>query len=127
MKAIALALAALLGATFAAQSAFAHRSGHHRHHGTHHGFALGLIIGAPLGYSYGRHAYEPYGYAYRYYVPQAPESVTAAPPHYAGPPVESRALLPNYSYFCDRTNAYYPDVTECSGGWTTFAPEPLRY
>lgn len=126
MKTIALALAALLGMTFAADSALAHRSGHHRHHGAHHGFALGLLIGAPLGYHYGRHAYAPYGHAHRYTLPRPPDSVTAAPPHYAGPPAESRALLPNYAYFCDRTNAYYPDVTECAGGWTYFPTEPPR-
>jgi len=124
MKTITLALAALLGATFAAEPAFAHRGGHHRQHGAGHGFALGLIIGAPIGYHYGRPGHAPYGQVQRYYRPLPSESVTAAPPHYAGPPVESRALLPNYGYFCDRTNAYYPDVTECTGGWTTFPPEP---
>jgi len=127
MKKVTLALAVQLCVAFAAESAFAHHGGHHRHHGAHHGFALGLFIGAPLGYYYGRHDYAPYGHIHRYSVPAPPESVTAAPPHYAGPPVESRALLPNYAFFCDRTNAYYPDVTECAGGWTYFPPESRRY
>lgn len=123
------ALAVALAAVLASEAALAHRGGHHRHHGSGTGFALGLIIGAPLGYYYGRHAYAPYGHVERYYYapPPPPAAVTAAPPHYAGPPVESRVLLPNYSYFCDRTNAYYPDVTECAGGWTYFPPEPRRY
>jgi len=122
-----VALAVALAAAVASDAALAHRGGYPRHHGSHAGFALGLVIGAPLGYYYGRGPYAPYGHVYRYYVPPPPDSVTAAPPHYAGPPLESRALLPNYSYFCDRTNAYYPDVTECEGGWTYFPPEPSRY
>jgi hypothetical protein len=30
----------------------------------------------------------------------------------------------HYWYFCPQSNAYYPYVRECAGGWQRVAPQP---
>ncbi|MBI3375282.1 MAG: hypothetical protein HY017_26480 [Betaproteobacteria bacterium] len=57
---------------------------------------VGVFLGAPL--------YAPY------YYPPAPLYMEQAP-------------NPNYWYFCPDSNAYYPYVQQCPGGWQHVVPQ----
>lgn len=108
------------GATSAAWA----RSGHF-HHG--HGHArVGIYLGIPLAGSYyypPRYYYPPQYYSY------APPPVIVAP---AAPPVyieqaeqqASAQLPPNYWYYCNNPQGYYPYVKDCQAGWQKVAPQP---
>lgn len=87
--------------------------GGHRHFRPH----IGLFIGAPL--------FAPWYYSPppAYYPP-----VVVAPP---SPPVyiergydEAPARGENYWYYCEDSQAYYPYVKRCPGGWRKVLPEP---
>ena len=68
------------------------------------GARVGVFIGAPL--------YAPFFYpAPSYYYSPAPVYIEQAP-------------TPAYWYFCPETNAYYPYVQECPGGWQPVLPQP---
>lgn len=118
---LAFALLALAGSG----SAWADRG--HGYYGGHGGYrgSFGVIINPwPLGYY--PPAYYPY-YPPAYYPPAYyPPVVTvqpAAPPVYveqAPPPAET-----NYWYYCSGSNAYYPYVKDCPGGWQQVKPYPL--
>jgi len=131
-KKILLALGLLLGAT-AAGSALAH-------HGHYHSrFSIGIGIGAPWYYP-APYYYAPYYPAYYppypYYVPapaaaEAPAYIergdSGAPAYVergdeAAPPPRRRAE--GSWYFCQESNAYYPYVSQCPGGWQRVAPRP---
>ena len=58
----------------------------------------------PLG-AYGRPYWEPYPY---------PPVVMAPPPRSMSNPAP---LPPQYWYYCDAAQAYYPYVQECPGEW----------
>jgi hypothetical protein len=58
-------------------------------------------------------------------------------PYYATPPVavqqdpsvyiqqsQSQPQQPNYWYYCQNPQGYYPYVQQCSGGWMTVVPQP---
>lgn len=68
-----------------------------------------------------------YGGGYPYY----------SDPYYAAPPVavqqdpsvylqqsQSQPQQPNYWYYCQNPQGYYPYVQQCSGGWMTVVPQP---
>ncbi len=71
-----------------------------------------------------------YGPAYPYY-PYPYYSY----PYYGGPPAvvqqdpqvyiqqpEPQAQQPNYWYYCQNPQGYYPQVQQCPGGWMTVVP-----
>lgn len=95
------------------------------------GFGLGVAAGSLLGYpyyyqpyypyySYGPY-YDPYWYApaYRPYtrviVPEQEPEYTEEPV-YSGP-ARTRATTGGSWYYCRKSNAYYPYVRSCAGGW----------
>jgi hypothetical protein len=76
---------------------------------------VGVGIGVPFyGYGYGYAPYAPY-----YYPPAvvyAPPPVAyAAPP--APPPAPNYAPPPQFSYYCNNPQGYYPSVPSCSTPW----------
>ncbi len=83
-----------------------------------HGVGVGISFGFPYfwpGYYPGYYAGYPYGYAY-------PGPAYAYPGPTSGAYVEQdyaqAAPAPQQDwYYCAGSNAYYPYVTECPGGW----------
>ena len=57
-------------------------------------------------------------YPYGYYA--APPVVVQSPPVY----VEPEQPQQNYWYYCQDSQAYYPYVKNCPGGWMKVVPEP---
>ncbi len=89
-------------------------------------FGLGLATGALLSYPYYYQPYYPY-YPYPYY-PSYPYAY--APAYSPSPTVIYREREPAYAepdraryssrntwYYCKESNAYYPYVRICPGGW----------
>ena len=127
LKKTIFALGLLIVGAAATGSVLAHHGGHGR---------FGVFIGAPLYYP-GPYYYPPYyaPYPYPYY---APAPVPAEPPAYiersdsgappyaerdeGAPPVRRRGE--GSWYFCSESNAYYPYVKQCAGGWQRVAPRP---
>ncbi len=69
-------------------------------------------FGFPYYYPYGYYPYYyPYPYAYPY------PYTYAQPQVYAEPQQE-------YWYYCNGSQAYYPYVTSCPGGWLRVVPTP---
>lgn len=89
-------------------------------HGHDHwdgGFRTRLFVDVPwwpYGYAY------PYAYPYPMYSP--PVVVESSPPEY----VEPEPRSPQYWYYCQNPQGYYPYVTECPGGWVPVAPQPSQ-
>jgi hypothetical protein len=122
---IILALGLLILGATATTSAMAH----HRWHGR-----IGVFIGGPAWYP-APYYYPPYYAPYPYY---APAPVDAGPPEYiergdsGAPPYAERAEAAPPArqrgegswYFCPESNAYYPYVKQCPGGWQRVAPRP---
>lgn len=135
-----LLLVALLVGAMASQSAFAFGGrgrGHGHGHG-HGGIGFGLFVAAPLiAYSLYRPYYPPAYYAPTYYAPPVYyEPVVVSPP---SPPVYIQQSNPNalqsapqsapqpaqaWWYYCADSQAYYPYIRECPGGWQRVAPQP---
>jgi hypothetical protein len=76
---------------------------------------VGVGVGAPFWYPY------PYVYPYPVYSPpvvvqqqQPPVYVEAAP---------SAPSQPQYWYYCQSAQAYYPYVRECPAGWMQVVPQ----
>ena len=89
-----------------------HRGHGHKGHG-HQGprvFISPRVV-VPFG-AYGRPYWEPYPY---------PTVVMAPPPQVY---VEPTPLPPQYWYYCDAAQAYYPYVQECPGEWRPVWPTP---
>jgi hypothetical protein len=105
-----------------ASAAHAHGKGHGR---------VGVYIGAPLPlyipgpYYYPSYAYPGPYYAYPPRVVAVP--VPTAPPTYIerapAPAVSTLPAVPNW-YWCQQSQGYYPNVTECPGGWTAVPAQP---
>jgi hypothetical protein len=94
------------------------------HHGGGHSgnsFYWGGSIWLGPGYPYG--PWYPYGWGYPY-------------PYYAGPPVVIQQQPPVYSqreqpepdywYYCQNPQGYYPYIKNCPGGWMKVVPEPPK-
>lgn len=92
-----------------------------------------VMIGPAWGPSY--YSPDPYFYPryYPYYVPPVvidrpllPQVYIEQPPLVAAPPAPSApaAAPASYWYFCAASNAYYPYVNECPGGWQKMLPQP---
>jgi len=107
-KAILVLLLAL-GAAAASAPAFAHSRVH-----------FGLYLGAPM-------YWQPYYYppAYPYYYPPT-VVVPQSPPVYIeqGGQAEQAPAGQGWWYFCRESNAYYPYVKHCPGGWEKVSPQP---
>ena len=130
---IALALTLILLGFLATEPALA---GPHRHGGVR----FSVAVGVPFGYGYGYYGYYPGPYyAPSYYAPYYPRyyyppvvSAPYTPPTY----IEQNAPQPapqaapaspaaqNYWYYCADSNAYYPYVNQCAGGWQRVSPTP---
>ena len=68
-----------------------------------------MFLGAP---GFAAPLYAPYYYPPpRYFVPPAPPLYMEQSPD------------PNFWYFCPESNAYYPYVQQCSGGWQQVVPQ----
>lgn len=113
-------------------------------------FCLGSVIPAYAGGSRRGHGYRGYGhssYGYRGYyrrpsvviVPRVvvpfrpywpvytyPPVVVSPPPVYVqpAPPIALGPPPPQYWYYCDGAQAYYPYTTQCPGGWRQVLPTP---
>jgi hypothetical protein len=92
-----------------------HRGHWHRGHGFHHGFRgprvrVGIGLGTFWGPSWGGGPYWPH---------DAYAPVVVAPPLVVVQP------SPHYWYYCDASQAYYPYVPQCPGGWRRVLPTPL--
>lgn len=102
----------LLGLSLgAAQADGSHGHGHSRN-------SFGVYIGAPWapwGYPSPFYYPPPYYYPPRVIVvpaPQPPIYVEQAPAYNAD----------QYWYFCQQSNAYYPQVNQCPAGWVRVPP-----
>jgi len=88
--------------------------GHHegRFHGGGH-FEGGVWIGPGWGW------WDPFYYPYYYPYYDSPSVVVPeAPQEYIAPPQEESG----YWYYCKESNAYYPYVKVCPGGWLRVVP-----
>jgi len=102
---------------------FHHGGFHHFRHGFHHQPSVfshrpccfgprafvGVGVGLPLVY--------PYAYPYSYPVYSSPVVAESAQPVYVQPGQQ-------YWYYCRDSQAYYPYVKECPGGWIKVVPQP---
>lgn len=101
--------------------------GHGHHHGGHMSF--GFYMGAPYAYPFYPSPYY-YPPAVQYYPPIVVSPVPVQPPIY----IEQQQIRPgspqaipeetHYWYRCEKTDAYYPYVKECPGGWQKVVPIP---
>jgi hypothetical protein len=100
-------------------------------YGHGYGWGWGLSLGFPLywpGYYYPGYYSYPYGYP-GYYYPGPGYTY----PAYSGEYIEQGASQPPPPsqpqgdwYFCAGSNAYYPYVRECPGGWQRVPSVPPR-
>jgi len=86
--------------------------GSHQSGGAHVFIRPSIIV--PFGAYWGPY-WEPYDYP--------PVVVAPSPPVYAQPsaPIQPPSV---YWYYCDASQAYYPYVQECPGGWRLVTPTP---
>ncbi len=82
-----------------------------RHRHGHRFYGLGSIVLGPL------YPYYPY-YPYNYYG-APPVVIQQQPPAY----VQGNPDPSSYWYYCQDSQAYYPYVKECPGGWMKVVPE----
>ncbi len=75
----------------------------------------GVYLGWPyVGWPYGVYA----GYPYMGW-PYSPPAVTEAPQPYTAPDQQP----PEYWYYCQNPQGYYPYVKSCPGGWIPVVPD----
>lgn len=110
--------------------------------GWHGGGRVGIYLGAPIGFNFGYYPYPYYGapyYGSPYYYSPAPvyyPPVQPAPVIYTerrddpqirtqvAPRNSSQNVQASWWYYCVDSNAYYPYVNKCPGGWLRVAPQP---
>ena len=83
----------------------------------HHAHArIGIVVGWP---------YYPPSY-YHPYPSYPPTVIVQSTPVYVeqGSAPAAPAQAPNYWYYCDNPQGYYPYVKECPTGWQKVAPQP---
>jgi hypothetical protein len=111
----------LLAGLFVVASGSALAGGGHGHGHAHSRFVLGFNFGVPV--------YSPWYYypAPYYYYPPAPAYVQPpAPTQYVerGDVAPEAGPAPATWYFCRESNAYYPYVKQCPGGWQHVPAQP---
>ena len=108
----------LLLVVLVAASGTALAGGRHHHHGRLH---LGFHFGLPLAWHSPWYYYPPPVHYYPAPVVVQP----ASPPVY----VERSDVVPEGTaswYFCRESNAYYPYVKQCPGGWQRVPAQPTN-
>ena len=105
--------------------AYSHGGGHGHGGGWGYGVGLGLALGLPLLWS---GYYAPYAYPAPVYAYPAPAYAYPAPSAgYVEQGYAPAAPAPQQDwYFCAGSNAYYPYVRECPGGWQRVPSVPPR-
>jgi hypothetical protein len=127
MKTATIILATALALVVSGQ-ALAHGGRGGGGHGGGGHVRFGISFGVPLfwpNYYYGPPAYYYGPPAYPYYYSPAVEP--ASPPTYierGAPAAEPSQPSQSYWYFCRESNAYYPYVKHCPGGWQRVDPQP---
>lgn len=117
-----LILASALCAAAGTAPAFANggrgHGGFHGHTGFHGhgGVRFGVFLGGPLFWG------PPYYYPPYYYPPVV--AVPDSPPVYIQQDEQAAPADQNWWYFCRDSNAYYPYVNQCPGGWQRVSPQP---
>ena len=104
---------------------FGHRGGF-GHGGVRFGISLGVPLYWPGYYPYPYYSYPAYAYpgpAYAYPGPAVAPSAGYIEQHYAQP---APAQPQGEWYYCANSNAYYPYVRECPGGWQRVPAQPPR-
>ncbi len=82
-------------------------AGHRRHHFFGPRVFLGVGVAAPFWYPYPYPVYSP------------PVVVESSPPTY----IQQDTQPDQYWYYCQSSQAYYPYVKECPGGWLQVVPQ----
>jgi len=77
----------------------------------HHFFGPRVFLGVGVA--------APFWYPYPYPVYSPPVVVESSPPTY----VQQEAQPNQYWYYCQSSQAYYPYVKECPGGWLQVVPQ----
>lgn len=114
----ALAIGAGLFASAAAQAQY-----HHGHGGWGYGPRVGIYFGPGFYYP----PVAPYYYPPPVVVPAQPQVYIERPSEGVMPAPQAQPQPQgNAYYFCAESNAYYPYVRECPGGWRQVAPQPAR-
>lgn len=134
MGALALAIPAQAAPPSGGQHHFdsgAHSDFHHGFHGHDHhfhdGFGFGFGFWDPWwGWGSADYWGYPYPYAYPYY-PYPPYPAYYAPP--PGPQAQGSNQIagappPQYWYYCDNPQGYYPYVQNCGTAWRQVAATP---
>jgi hypothetical protein len=113
---------------------YGHRSYGHGYYGR--GYYGGRAYYPRFGFYFGSaYPYYPFGYPYPYwgpaypYYPPAVVAVPSSPPVYiekggSGNDAAAQNDTQAYWYFCAGSNAYYPYVKQCPGGWERQVPMP---
>ncbi len=113
MKRIACAILAVIALLLgSALPSDADSRGHFRGGGSHGHFRGGVVIGAPLFWGpwwWGAPAWS------GYYNP--PVVIERQPPVFVQPEPQ-----PQYWYYCQAPQGYYPYVQQCPGGWLQVVP-----
>ena len=121
-----LAVAIILLATFASGPAMAQHYGHGWGGGVRFGINVGVPVYWPGYYPAPYYAYPPYPYPAPVYGYAAP--VPAAPTAYVEQGPAQAAIAPTQPqgdwYYCAGSNAYYPHVRDCAGGWQRVPAQP---
>ncbi len=118
--AAAVAVAAVLASAGTVMAGGGWHGGGHWHGGWGWGwpyYGLGYATGAFLGYPYYSYPYYPY-YPYYSYYPYYPYAY--APTYSPSPRVivrERKPAMDTWYYYCRKSDAYYPYVRICPGGW----------
>jgi hypothetical protein len=84
----------------------------------HHAFFRPCCFGPRIFLGVGVAA--PFWYPYPYPVYPPPVVAESSPPVY----LQQDQPQQQYWYYCQGTQAYYPYVKECPGGWLQVAPQP---
>lgn len=136
----AVFLLTLLTGTMSCDVAWAGRW--HAHHGIHVGIYLGGPAFLPWYYPapyYGSTYYRSNYYGPAYYAPSHYSSTDYGPTYTYGNPtivtapapvpvyIEQRNATspsqnPNYWYYCNNPDGYYPYIKDCNSGWQQVAP-----
>lgn len=107
--------------------------GHNNYGGGHSHLNIGIGYYGPGYYGYGGYGYGGYGlggYGYGYpfynrpYYSYPPTVIVPSTPPVYIQQVQPVQLQPNYWYYCQNPEGYYPYVKNCPGGWLQVAPQP---